>query len=179
MRHSDKFVYYDESTIDYEEFDNEYAQDEPKVLCFNCSRKYKCLKYHTIYKKTWREVNNIYIDLYRRKGRNVNFSYELFERGLDLWGVYKIKGGKESYYTYIDTNTTNEISVYRKNKILKNHPCYNTSLNYILLCTSIMMYPEDRFYHEENMEMVKHEIREHYMNRLRGKLAMMLMKKVI
>jgi hypothetical protein len=105
------------------------------------------------------------------------------------YDVYKINESRAFYRDYLLFDDREKMTPYLLRRIRDKQKCYNTKRLYIIL----QMISEDfyrigsfddyyimmgRHKHIETMEVIKHEIHEHFMGRLRGKRAMMLMKMI-
>jgi hypothetical protein len=106
------------------------------------------------------------------------------------YDVYKINESRAFYRDYLLFDDREKVTPYVLRRLRDKQKCYNTKRLYIIQETMMRehvyhvgSFDDDdtlrgRHKHIETMEVIKHEIREHFMSRLRGKRAMMLIKMI-
>jgi hypothetical protein len=179
---------------------NDY--DKLQFICNHCTKKYNKITYHAV--STINNMNGRENMLCERFG-----GFNSFERGHrrhELYNTYKFYEGKTTYNDYIkygdieDKIPVNSLTKYKIKKILQNNPCYNTTREYIEHAPrchyiyilrqhsyynengEIMFYLftlKDLYQHEEQMELIKCGIRDHFKRRMMEKRAMKIMKFIL
>jgi hypothetical protein len=167
-----------------------------QFICNHCTKKNNKITYHYIPK--W---NNLMRGSFY--GHEGVWDPD-YPNGKVNYDMHRVKEGQLTYDYYIkygdiqDKIPYGSLTKYEIKKKLRNNPCYNTTRQYILHFTRYRVMPyttniyydengermnylfklEDLYYHEEKMELLKSDIHENYMNRLKGKCAMKIMKLV-